>query len=109
MKQIIALFILTFFISACSSKKDVIPANEEQIDLNERELKRENRRNGPPNIEEVFKMDIDKDGLLSKSEVTGRLLERFGDIDSDADGFISKTEFENAPRPKRKQGGRTGN
>lgn len=57
------------------------------------------RGGGAPNIEEVFKMDTDGDGKLSKSEVKGRLLTDFDKFDTNSDGFISREEFQNAPKP----------
>jgi Ca2+-binding EF-hand superfamily protein len=51
-------------------------------------------------------MDIDGDGFLSKSEVKGRLLERFASIDADGNGLLSKEEVMNAPKPERRQGPR---
>ena len=60
-------------------------------------------RKGPRSIDEVFKMDTNNDGKLSKSEVKGKMLERFPKIDTNGDGFISREEFTNAPRPKRGQ------
>lgn len=60
-------------------------------------------KKGPPSIDEVFKMDANNDGMLSKTEVTGRLAEQFDVIDVDNDGLITRTEFENAPKPQRGQ------
>lgn len=57
------------------------------------------RRGGVPSIEEVFKMDTNGDGKLSKSEVKGRLLTDFDKFDTNGDGFITREEFQNAPKP----------
>ncbi len=48
--------------------------------------------------DKVFeKLDVDKDGKISKDEVDKadrpRLKENFSKIDADSDGFISKEEF----------------
>ena len=49
----------------------------------------------PPSAEELIKrMDTDKDGRLSKSEVKGPLSERFAEIDKDGDGYLTKAEVE---------------
>ena len=55
-------------------------------------------------IDEIFKMDVNADGFLSKAELADRdrLVERFDTIDTNSDGLISRTEFENAPRPERR-------
>lgn len=60
-------------------------------------------RGGQPSIDQIFEMDADKDGKLSKSEVKGPLLRDFATIDTDNDGFLSRAEVENAPRPQRGQ------
>ena len=60
---------------------------------------------GPPNIEEVFKMDTNGDGKLAKSEVQGKLLTDFDKFDTNGDGFISREEFKNAPKPEGREGG----
>jgi len=49
-------------------------------------------------------MDSNNDGKLAKSELKGRILEHFDEINTDGDGFITRTEFENAPKPERGQG-----
>lgn len=48
-------------------------------------------------------MDANNDGKLSKNEVQGPIQRDFSKIDSNGDGFISRTELENAPKPKRGQ------
>lgn len=56
----------------------------------------------PPTVEETFKMDINGDDLLSKSEIQGRLLKDFDKIDANKDEFISREELKNAPKPPRR-------
>lgn len=61
-------------------------------------------RGQPPSVEQAFEMmDSDKDNQLSQSEVKGPLARHFSQVDSNNDGYITKTELENAPRPKRPQ------
>ena len=62
-------------------------------------------RKAPPTVDEVFQMDANNDGQLSKTEVEGPLARRFDTMDSNSDGFITREEFENAPKPQRKQRG----
>ena len=58
-----------------------------------------------PSAKELLaKMDSNKDGKLSKSEVKGPLANDFSKVDTNDDGFISKEELEKAPKPR--QGGR---
>ncbi|PZE18888.1 hypothetical protein DNU06_03410 [Putridiphycobacter roseus] len=45
-------------------------------------------------------MDINRDGKLSKLEVTGPLLEDFDKFDLNKDGFITKEELGEEPKPK---------
>ncbi|CDF78882.1 hypothetical protein BN863_11700 [Formosa agariphila KMM 3901] len=59
---------------------------------------------GPPSFEKLLaEMDSNGDGKLSKSEVKGPLETDFYKLDTDKDGFISKTELEHAPKPERGQ------
>jgi len=92
--------------AACKSQKEtqvVEPDNTAELQnrSQNKSQKRGGRRGGPPNIDEVFKMDTDNDGMISKAEVKGRLADRFSEIDADGDGYITRDEFEKAPRPKR--------
>lgn len=100
---IIAVFALALGIS-CKSKQAVTTIDEARTDTAETrngERGKRGQRGAPPSIDEVFRMDVNNDGLLSTDEVEGRLAERFAIIDANADGFISREEFENAPKPKR--------
>jgi len=60
-------------------------------------------RKARPSVEEVFKMDVNNDGKLSKIEVEqeANLLRGFDSIDTNSDGFITVEEFQNAPKPER--------
>ena len=104
MKYLLLAFLAIILMASCSSKKELetidTPTAEAQSQRERGD--REGRRGAPPSVDEVFKMDKNGDGLLAKSEVQGRLLERFETIDVNEDGFISKEEFTNAPRPQRR-------
>lgn len=113
MKHLLFAFVLFFSLSACKSKQAVSTSNQttSQEKVSPRSGDRTStgqrpgrgERKAPPSIDEVFKMDTNGDGKLAKSEIKGRLLEKFDAIDTDNDGFISKTEFQNMPRPQRGQ------
>ncbi len=90
---ILAIFMLTM---ACKSQQSATTTS------NERRPERGERKERP-SVDEIFKMDADNDGLLSKAEVTGPLVRDFSRIDANNDGFISRTELENAPRPEKGQ------
>lgn len=104
------IFIIIAFTIAitvgCKSNK--ISTDEATTNIENRRADRGDRQ-GPPSVDEIFKMDANNDGKLSETEVTGRLKENFDKIDSDKDGFITKEEFENAPRPERGQRKRRNN
>ncbi len=98
------LFSMTLMVTttACKSKKEVANYNQSEVQTKN---KKRGEKQGPPSVEEVFKMDTNNDGKLSQSEVKGPLSDRFSEIDTDKDGFISKKEFQNAPKPKRGRNG----
>jgi Ca2+-binding EF-hand superfamily protein len=62
---------------------------------------REERRERPTFEQLIEKMDVNKDGKLSKAEIKGPLEKNFDKVDTDEDGFITEKEFEEAPKPKR--------
>lgn len=95
MKYIIVVIIAMYLAIGCSSQKEAGNA--------ERPLPRQGERKGRPSTNEIFKMDANNDGKLSKNEVQGPIQRDFSKIDSNGDGFISRTELENAPKPKRGQ------
>ena len=67
-----------------------------------RERRRDNR-NRPRSFEDLLKrMDINKDGKLSKEEVRGPLENLFSKIDLNNDGYITKEELKKAPKPNRR-------
>ncbi|GAA5222010.1 EF-hand domain-containing protein [Membranihabitans marinus] len=97
MKNILFFLIagLSIILTSCGSQKETTS--------NQSQAQRGNRQ-GPPSVEDIFKMDSNEDGKLSKEEVEGPLLEKFSTIDTNNDGYISKEELQNAPRPERRQG-----
>lgn len=50
----------------------------------------------------IEKMDTNKDGKLSKTEIKGPLKDDFDTLDKDRDGFLSEEELKDAPKPKGK-------
>lgn len=55
---------------------------------------------GPPKPELVIaKLDVNKDGKISKQEVRGPLKVHFQNIDLNKDGFITLEELKKAPHP----------
>lgn len=97
MKKIM-FFLITGFcllITSCGTQKETTSHSTQA---------QGGHRQGPPSVDEIFKLDSNEDGKLSKEEVKGPLLERFSTIDSNEDGYISKEELQNAPRPERRQG-----
>ncbi|WCO00652.1 EF-hand domain-containing protein [Psychroserpens ponticola] len=61
-------------------------------------------RKNPPTFKQLLKdLDANEDGKLSKDEVKGPLKEVFTKVDTDEDGFITEKEFENAPKPKKRE------
>ena len=101
-KLLIALMSLAFIVSCKSKNTDAV---EYQAQEKSNNSSRSQRAKGPMSIEDIFKMDADNDGFLSKSEVKGRIAKDFDNIDTDDDGLISKKEMENAPKPERGQRG----
>ncbi|WKX76820.1 EF-hand domain-containing protein [Zobellia laminariae] len=65
-------------------------------------------KQGPPSVDAIFtKMDSNKDGLLSKTEVNGPLKEKFTEIDTNKDGFLSKEEVKKGSKTIRKETSKT--
>ncbi len=85
--KVVMLTMGTIAFTACSSKSQQRQGNSE-------------RGERPSATEMITKMDEDKDGKLSESEVKGRLKDNFAKVDTDKDGFITKEELENAPKPQ---------
>ena len=101
---LIAIFVLSLSFS-CGTQKSTANTTQEEPQQRSQERGPERGQRGQrPSVEEVFKMDKNGDGKLGKDEVQGRLLQAFDRFDANKDGFITKAEFENAPRPDRRQG-----
>ncbi|MCT4581577.1 MAG: hypothetical protein N4A35_09185 [Flavobacteriales bacterium] len=90
------LFFIGVFAISCSTQDKVITYDESTPRSSQNKAQRER-----PNI---FEMDTNNDGLLSKSEVKGPIANDFDQIDANGDGYISKEEFEKAPKPDRNGG-----
>ena len=100
MKNIQISFAIILFTLLVSCKSQKQTTNTQPA---ERPQTHQGNRQGPPSIEELFKMDADGDGKLSKSEIKGPLLDQFSKIDTNGDNLLSKKEVENAPKPQRGQ------
>lgn len=92
MKNILVFSFLIILATGCSSQKAMSSDEKNQ---------QHDGRKKPPSIDDVFKMDSNNDGLLSKDEVEGPLQRDFDNIDSNSDGFITREELEKAPKPER--------
>lgn len=90
--------VLMISIFSCGSQKDTTENLEKP--------QSERGKKGRPSLDDIFKMDLDNDGLISKEEVKGPLQRDFDKIDSDGNGFLNREEVENAPKPQRGQRGR---
>lgn len=120
MKKIIFItpLILLFVLSSCKTKQEVNAPVDSRESMEERGPRQAGDRQRPdgqrspgqrpgrPSVDEVFKMDVNGDNLISKEEATGRIKENFARFDANGDGMISKEEFQNAPRPERGSRGR---
>ena len=107
MRISISYFSIVFAIlvlSACSQKTSA-PAATAQGSSTQADKRgsgeRKGKRERPKFADLLSKMDVDKDGKLSVTEVDDRLKERFPTMDTNQDGFLAEEEFKNAPRPKR--------
>lgn len=87
----LSLGLLTF---SCSTQDKVVSYDESTP----RSTNNRPQQGGKPDI---FEMDTNNDGKLSKSEVKGPIANDFDSIDTNGDGYISKEEFEAAPKPER--------
>lgn len=98
--KIMPLMLALAFITSCKAQQSTATSTSSSTP----EKTRQTRQGGPPSVDQIFEMDSNNDGKLAKSELKGRILEQFDTIDADGDGFITRTEFENAPKPERGQG-----
>ena len=76
LSMLIAGLLLTLTI-ACKSKTTAVAEDTMDKAETKRSPRNQNGRQGPRSVDEVFKMDKNNDGLLSKDEVSGRLLDNF--------------------------------
>lgn len=88
--------------ASCKTQKETVAA-ETSIDTSQERTVRGQRgeRRQPPTLDELFQMDTNNDGKLSKDELKGPLARDFDTIDTDKDGFLSRKEVEKAPKPPR--------
>ena len=88
---------MTLIFTNCKSKKEPgTPVSQEQ-----------NRKDRPQRGGDPFtEMDVNKDGVLTKAEAKGPLANDFAKLDLNNDGVISREEFDKAPKPQRREGGR---
>ena len=79
-------------------------SSQDQPDTTAKKERKKDRM--PPKEREnpFIRMDINKDGLLTKAEAKGPILKDFDKIDLDKDGIISREEFDKAPKPKKGEG-----
>ncbi len=92
----LSLFCFGILSLSCSTQNKVVTYDENTP----RNSQNKTQRGGP----NIFEMDTNNDGLLSKSEVKGPIVNDFDQIDTNGDGYISKEEFEKAPKPQRNGG-----
>ena len=102
MKKIVIIGFTAFalFVTSCKSKQAATNTNSSTTSTTQtQEASGENR---PAEGEDPFvKMDINKDGLLTKEEAKGPIAKDFAKIDLDGDGIITRAEFDKAPKPQR--------
>ena len=96
----ITLISFTLITVSCSTQNKTITYDENSP------APKSQQRGGERGGRDIFEMDTNNDGMLSKSEVKGPIANDFDKIDTNGDGYISKEEFEAAPKPERgAQGG----
>lgn len=105
MKNLKNISLISFILVtiSCSTQNKTVTYDENSATTKSQQ---QGQRDGERGNRDVFEMDTNNDGLLSKSEVKGPIVNDFDKIDTNGDGFISKIEFEAAPKPERAgQGG----
>ncbi len=103
--NLLSVAMLGLLLPACSKKTSASSTDQTTVSEPARKQRggKQPRGERPQFADLLTKMDVDKDGRLSKTEVQGRLKDNFSKMDKDADGFISETEFENAAPPQRRK------
>lgn len=98
--------VIGLLLPACSKKTSTpSPENREQQRPKRDGSQQKGQRGQKPQFTDLLtRMDANKDGKLSKTEITGRLKENFSRVDGNGDGFITAEEFKTAGPPPR--GGR---
>lgn len=107
MKSLLLIALVASLAFGCKSQQAQIDESVSTVDKKSTDRADRNRgdRKAPPTVDEVFQMDANNDGQLSKAELEGPLARRFDTMDTNSDGFITREEFENAPKPQRRQRG----
>lgn len=100
-KTIVVAALVAGVMVACASQNN----QRQQSSQGERGQGQRGQGGAPTFAQILSEMDANGDGKLAESEVKGPLKNDFSTIDTDEDGFISESEFENAPKPERGQGG----
>jgi hypothetical protein len=98
--KIAAAICLSVIAFACTSTKTIAQNQEPSQQKGEG---RPPQGEKPKFADLLAKMDKDKNGKLSKSEIEGPLKNDFEKIDANKDGFITEAEFKKAgpPQPPR--------
>lgn len=109
-KMLTVVAVLCLFTACTKKTQEAVQYNPPSQERGQGDDSRQNRRGGPPEFAQLLtEMDANGDGLLSQSEVKGRIAKDFATIDADGNGFITEEEMKNAPKPKRKGGGKRNN
>jgi len=98
------LGVMMLSLVACKSSKDTVDNTTQGTQLDTRAARQRGTGQRPQrgNVDEMFaRMDNNGDNRLAIDEVKGRMAERFDAIDLDKDGYLSKEEMTKAPRPQR--------
>lgn len=94
----ITLISFTLVTISCSTQNKTVTYDENSAAPKSQQ---QGQRGGERGGRDIFEMDTNNDGILSKSEVKGPIADDFDTIDTNGDGLISKAEFEAAPKPER--------
>lgn len=100
--KLMVLSISILFFVACSSQKNTSGDVSDAPKTEKRGQKGGKKGKGdrPTFANLLTKMDANKDGKLSKSEVQGPLKNDFSKVDKNNDDFITEEEF-NSSKPSR--------
>lgn len=85
MKKTLIILIVGLSLMACKAKQPVVETKPVET----------KQRQGGPSFERISeKMDLNKDGKISKTEAKSRILNQFDRMDTNQDGFVTKEEFD---------------